>query len=117
MNELGNITISPNVVKDIVVEVITGIENVVGVSTPEVRAKLSNLFKSDEKKSLEVEMGETECVIELSISVVYGCKIREVAAEVQKAVKEKVEEMTGVTVREINIIVDKVVKEDEVENV
>lgn len=114
MNELGNIIISPNVVKDIVKEVIIDIENVVGVSTPEVKTKLSNIFKQEDNKSLEVEMGETECVIELSIAVVYGCKIKEVASNVQKKVKEKVEEMTGVSVREINITIDKVVKNEEV---
>lgn len=112
MNKLGNIIISPNVVKDIVNEVITTIDNVLGVSSPEVNTKLSNFFKQDDKKTLEVEMGETECVIEVSISVVYGCKIKDVAYEVQKAIKEKVEEMTGITVREVTVVIDKVVKED-----
>lgn len=113
MNEFGNIVISPNVIKDIVVEVLKNVKNVVGVSDPEIKTKITNLFKQDSKKSLEVEMGETECVIDVSICVVYGSKIKEVAQNVQKAIKEKVEELAGVDVREINVVIEKVEKVDE----
>ena len=113
MNEFGNIVISPNVIKDIVVEVLKNVENVVGVSDPEIKTKITNLFKQDSKKSLEDEMGETECVIDVSICVVYGSKIKEVAQNVQKAIKEKVEELAGVDVREINVVIEKVEKVDE----
>lgn len=113
MDELGKITISSTVIKDIIVEVLKDVENVVGVSEDEVKTKFTSLFKNDDKKSLEVEMGETECVIDLSISVVYGCKIKEVAKKVQNDIKNKVEELTGINVKEINIVIAKVVKKED----
>ena len=40
-------------------------------------------------------------------------RIKEVAQNVQKAIKEKVEELAGVDVREINVVIEKVEKVDE----
>lgn len=111
MENLGNITVSPNVIKDIVIETLKDIENVCGIHSSS-KTDLTSFFKSNDKKSLEVEVGETECVIELTLALVYGCNIQEVAKTVQNEVANKVKELAGIDVREVNITVDKIIKKE-----
>ncbi|NLY78213.1 MAG: Asp23/Gls24 family envelope stress response protein [Tissierellia bacterium] len=54
-------------------------------------------------KGVKVEVGEKEAAIDLFIIVDYGSKISEVATNVQKNVKDKVETMTGLKVVEVNV--------------
>jgi len=58
---------------------------------------------------------EEEVIIGLEVIVKYGVKIREVAEEVQKRVKEEIEMMTGLTVAEVNVNVQGVEFEEEKE--
>lgn len=111
MENLGNIIISPNVVKDIVIETLKEVENVKGISSQSGKNEIVSFFKGNDKKNLEVEMGETECVVDLAISVSYGCEIKKVALEVQRVLSEKINEFTGISVREINVTIEQVVKE------
>ncbi|WP_068269112.1 Asp23/Gls24 family envelope stress response protein [Caviibacter abscessus] len=113
MEFLGNIIISPNVIKDIVIETLKEIENVKGISTQTGKNEIVSFLKGTDKRNLEVEMGETECVVDLSIAVAYGCEIRKVAEVVQRQVAEKIKEFTEINVREINVTIEQVVKERE----
>lgn len=63
----------------------------------------SMLGKKNLTKGIKVEAGEKETSIEVSIVVQYGCKIHEVAKEVQKKVREAVEWMTGLIVLEVTV--------------
>lgn len=54
-------------------------------------------------KGVRVEAGEKEAVIDLFIIVDYGCRIPDVAWQIQERVKESVESMTGMRVLEVNI--------------
>lgn len=75
----------------------------------------SMLGKKNLTKGIKVEAGEKETSIELSIVVQYGCKIHEVAREVQKKVREAVEWMTGLIVVEVivNVLGVNIEKEQE----
>lgn len=46
--------------------------------------------------------------IDIKISVKYGAKACQVAQEVQTAVKENVQNMTGIAVTRVNVIVEKI---------
>ncbi len=112
MAKLGNITVSPVVIKEIILETLKEIPNVVGIMK-ESKHQISGFFKSNDtnkSKDLEVEMGETECVIDISIVVEYGSKLVEVAEEVQNVLTKKVEELSGIKVKEINVTISKIVK-------
>ncbi len=61
------------------------------------------LGKKNFAKGVKVEAGEKEVIINLSVIVEYGCKIHEVAQQIQKNVREAVEEMTGLDVVEVNV--------------
>lgn len=83
MENLGNIILTKNVIKDIVVEAIKSVDHVVGISNS--KKDMMNFFKSNnEIKSFFVELGESECVVELPLILEYGCNIKEVATQVQK---------------------------------
>ena len=110
MENLGKIIISPNVIKDIVIETLKEVENVKGISSQRVKNEIFSFFKGNSKKNIEVEMGETECFVDLAIVVLYGCEIKKVALEVQKILSQKINEFTGISVREINVTIDQVVK-------
>lgn len=61
----------------------------------------SMLGRKNLTKGVKVEVGEKEAAIEVSIVVEYGCKIHEVAKDIQKKVREAVEAMTGLNVVEV----------------
>lgn len=66
-------------------------------------------------KGVKVEVGEVEAAIDLKVIIKYGYKIHEVAAELQKNIKEAVESMTGLNVVEVNIHVEGVEFQKELE--
>jgi len=61
------------------------------------------LGKKNLGKGVKVELGEKQVEIELSAVVEYGCKIHIVAKEIQKKVRETVEDMTGLKVVGIDV--------------
>jgi len=61
------------------------------------------LGRKNPGKGVRVELGDKEAVIDLSIIVEYGCKIPEIAKEIQGKVRQAVEEMTGLSVVEVNV--------------
>lgn len=107
MENLGNIILTKNVIKDIVVEAIKSVDHVVGISNS--KKDMMSFFKSNnEIKSFFVELGESECVVELPLILEYGCNIKDVATQVQKTVSETIQELAGIKVREINITIEKI---------
>lgn len=61
------------------------------------------LGKKNFAKGVKVQVGEKEATIDLYITVEYGCRIPDIAWEIQNKVKTAVENMTGLKVVEVNI--------------
>lgn len=59
--------------------------------------------KKNIAKGIKVEVSEKSTKIDVSIIVVYGARIPDVAFEIQSRVKKTVENMTGLTVSEVNV--------------
>lgn len=98
------------------------VEDVTSMSGGMADGIASILGRKNLTKGVKVEIGEETVAIEISIVVEYGCKIHEVAREVQKRVREAVEVMTGLSVVEVAINVlgvnmDKAPKKQEKETV
>ena len=72
-------------------------------------------------RAISIEMGDNSVKIELRIILAYGCKVPEVAANVQSTVIEEIARITGMQVPRIDIVVmdleDPNPEEDEEENV
>lgn len=61
------------------------------------------LGKKNFAKGVKVQVGEKEATIDLYVTVEYGCRIPDIAWEIQNKVKTAVENMTGLKVVEVNI--------------
>ena len=121
MNELGNISISSEVVSTIAETVISEIEGGYGLAGTSSKNEIVKFFQnvsSGSSKGIEVEIGETECTLDLYVVAKYGYKLPALAGEIQNAVVKAITEMTGLKVQEVNVFIQKVVKiEEETEEI
>jgi len=93
-------------IADEVIATIAGIatsevENVTSMSGGIVNGIASMLGRKNLASGVKVEVGEKEAAIEVFLIVEYGCKIHEVAKNIQKKVREAVENATGLQVVEV----------------
>lgn len=61
------------------------------------------LGKKSPGRGIKVEMKDNLVAIDLSVVMQYGCKIHEVARDLQTRVRDAVEGMTGMVVNSINV--------------
>ena len=59
-----------------------------------------------------MEVGETECTIDLYIVAKLGHQLPALAGEIQNKVVKAITEITGLKVQEVNVFIQKVVKEE-----
>ena len=65
---------------------------------------ISEVFgKKNFAKGVKVQVGEKEASIDLFVTVEYGCRIPDIAWEIQNKVKSAVETMTGLSVVDVNV--------------
>jgi uncharacterized alkaline shock family protein YloU len=59
-------------------------------------------------RGVSVEVGETQAAVDLTVNVIYGKRIAQVAEAVRRNVISRVESLTGLEVTEVNITVNDV---------
>lgn len=102
-NDSGSIKITDEVVAIIAGIAANEVQGVYGMSGSFSGGISEILGRKNLSKGVKVEMGEKQVTIDLYILVEYGCRIPEVAWEIQGKVKKSVELMTGLEVKEVNI--------------
>ena len=116
MNELGNISISSDVVATIATSVLSDIDGVYSLAGGQGKSDISKFFQnvtaSGSSIGIEVEVGETVCTIDLYIVAKLGHQLPALAGEIQNKVVKAITDMTGLKVQEVNVYIQKVVKED-----
>ena len=114
MNELGNVSISQEVVATIAESVISEIDGVARLVGGNAKNEIVKFFQnvSSGGKGIEVEVGETECTIDLYIVAKLGHQLPALAGEIQNKVVKAITEITGLKVQEVNVFIQKVVKEE-----
>lgn len=119
MNELGNVNISQEVVATIAESVVAEIEGVHSLVGGTSKNEIVKFFQnvSSGGKGIEVEVGETECTLDLYIVAKMGFKLPALAGEIQTKVVKAITEMTGLKVQEVNVYIQKIIKEDKKENI
>ncbi len=71
---------------------------------PGLMGGIADFFgRSAPQHSVRIRVKEDGVSIELAVEVAYGSDIPQLAWEVQKAVREAVESMTGMKVNEVNV--------------
>lgn len=102
-NDSGSIKITDEVVAIIAGIAANEVKGVYGMSGSFSGGISEILGRKSLSKGVKVEMGEKQVAIDLFILVEYGCRIPEIAWEIQEKVKKSVELMTGLEVKEVNI--------------
>lgn len=113
VNEIGAVKITDEVVAIIAGIAATEVPGVAGMSGGIAGGIAEMLGRKNMSKGVKVEVGEKEAAIDLYLIVEYGCRIPEVAWNIQERVKKSVESMTGLNVVEVNIHVQGVNMEKE----
>ena len=105
----GKIVFAEDVVATIATLAASEIEGVYGMSGSAFEGIGEKLGKKNYTKGIKVEVGSVECAVDMSIIVRYGFRIQEVCRNVQEAVKNAIEMMTGLKVVQVNISVNSIV--------
>lgn len=113
--ELGNISVSKDVVAIIVAMEATKVKGVVGLTAGRKGVSAPILDKDNLTKGIEVTMNQNQKEVAITISLVadYTVGIYQTARETQKNVKKAVETMAGLKVTKVDInVLDVQFKED-----
>lgn len=105
MSATTDLAISPDVLHGIVQ---LALEEVAGVRPIQPPARVGEFLGGLRSRSIQVEREGDDVWVELTLSVTYGEKIPRVARAVQRAVRDAVVSMTGLTVRSVNVAVEDV---------
>ncbi len=106
VEENGNVNIADEVVSIIASLAATEVKGVAGMGSSIPGGFAELLGKKSLSKGVKITMTEKEVGLDLSVIVEYGCKIPDVAWELQEKVKNEVEAMTGLSVISVNVSVD-----------
>jgi uncharacterized alkaline shock family protein YloU len=111
--ELGNISVSKDVVAIIVAMEATKVKGVVGLTAGRKGMSAPLLDKNNLTKGIEVSMNQKEVAITISLVADYATGIYQTAKETQKNVKKAIETMAGLKVSKVDVnVVDVKFKED-----
>ncbi|WP_028307396.1 Asp23/Gls24 family envelope stress response protein [Desulfitibacter alkalitolerans] len=103
-NDKGNIEISKEVITSIASKAALECYGLAGIPSAGISEGISDLIRKETRKGVKVEVVDgNRLIIEVSIIVMYGTKISEVAQNVMEKVHYTIEEMTGANVERVNI--------------
>ena len=105
----GKIVFAEDVVATIATLAASEVDGVYGMSGTAFEGIGEKLGKKNYTKGIKVEVGQVECAVDMSIIVRYGFRIQEVCRNVQVAVRNAIETMTGLKVVQVNIAVNSIV--------
>ena len=114
--EVNGIKIAEEVVAKIAGIAAAEVKGVFGMNGGLVEGFSEIFGKKSFSKGVKVQVTEKDAVIDLYIIVEYGCRIPDIAWEIQNRVKTSVENMTGLKVLEVNIHVQGVNLPKDVKN-
>ncbi|MGI5893545.1 MAG: Asp23/Gls24 family envelope stress response protein [Candidatus Merdivicinus sp.] len=94
----GSMKISVNVIKTIVKNVLSEIE---GVHSLAACSACGAGFRMPIEISLDVEIA----VVNVAVNCCYGCRLKDVAKQIQVRVKDTIQDMTGIAVSRVNVLI------------
>jgi len=99
--ETGSLKISDEVLASITTIASKEIE---GVAELVPAANIKSMFKTKNVKTpVLIELNDGVAIIDVYLKIKYGAKVNTVATEVQKKVKDSVQNMTGIAVSKVNV--------------
>lgn len=108
-SDLGDITVSHDVIASIAGAVVNKCYGVVGMAYRNKKDGIVSLLKNDKMaKGIKVEVAEHGIVIEIHIIVEYGVNIHAICDSIVNNVRYKLESKTGLKVHTVNVQVESV---------
>ncbi len=108
VDNIGNLKISEDVVAAITRIAAKEIEGVAELAV--APSSIKGLFrKKPIKSAVSVDMNDGVAVIDVYLKIKYGAKVQAVATEIQKKIKDSVQNMTSIAVSKVNIHVSGIV--------
>ena len=104
-NRKGAVQISDEVISVIAA---TAAQEVDGVAKLVTQTNLMDKFSkknSGRAKGVVIDIGDDTVNVNVSITALYNCKVREVAQKVQENIKNAIETMTGLKVGNVSVVV------------
>ncbi len=108
--ENGLVKISNEVISTIASTAAMEVEGVVGMNNNLASGISELLGKKNHGKGVKTEVDGSEVSLELHLNLAYGAKLTEVGVEVQKKVKEAIENMTDLNVKNIDVQIQGIVR-------
>ncbi|MBO7405319.1 MAG: Asp23/Gls24 family envelope stress response protein [Clostridia bacterium] len=108
ITELGSIRMNDDIIATIAGYAAVENYGIVGMNAKTVSDAVTQLFgKDDIKKGVKITINKDgEVDVDLFVTLEYGVSLPAVAANTQKNVRYRLEEMTGLTVNNINVHVE-----------
>ena len=101
----GRILFADDVIATIASLAVADVKGVCGMSGSVAEGFSSILGKKNPTKGVKVQVGTEEATVDLSVLIQYGFRIQEVCQNIQAAVKNAIETMTGLACNEVNVYV------------
>ena len=95
--ERGSINISEDVISSMEVDGVAGLSNTAGAEIAEL------IGIKSVTKGVKVQLSDEKIIVDIIITVHYGCKIVEVARNVQEKVLNVIQSTTGFEQAEVNV--------------
>lgn len=111
INELssGTVHITEDVIASIAALETENVKGVQGISTTLAEDMVERISGKASNKGISVNLQDENVYLNIRINVFFGKNIPEICKEIQRKVKETVENMTGLNVMEVNLSVESVI--------
>jgi len=112
--QLGDIRIENSVVAAIAS---IAAQEVEGVASMGGKFSLSEMLgRKDVDRGVKVDIEEnSRATIHVNVKIEYGCNMYDAAHELQRKIKDSVEQMTGLVVENVNVIINGIVMKEKKE--
>lgn len=113
----GSVRVYESVISSIVRKTVLAMDGVVRFAGNSLVDNIAEFVgsKTMQDRAISVAMGEQSVSVAIQLILEYGVYIPEVASKVQDAVKEQIQELTGMTVENVDVIVMDIEQVEEVE--
>lgn len=100
----GSIRISDGVIVSVVGKILDEIDGVHSLAVKPAPAMEKLLFPAA-FRPVVTTLSEGAAVIDISVNLCFGCRMKEVASLIQQRVKDAVQDMTGIAVSKVNVYI------------
>jgi uncharacterized alkaline shock family protein YloU len=114
--DLGNITINDDVIGLIASLALVDVEGVVSISGKSSFSDYVGTKSRDVDKGISVKVDESsgQATVSVEINIEYGVNIYDTARKLQRAIKNAIENLTGLSVEKVNVTIRGLMVTDEV---